>query len=74
VDDIKEKLSSNSLNDTDRLELITRGNSQVTSELDVIDNTKIKSELKLGDIMKALEEIRKSTGSKNSNNLIGENV
>lgn len=57
MDDIKAKLSSNSLNDKDKLELINKGNSQVTSELDEINRTKIKSELQLGDILKALDEV-----------------
>jgi hypothetical protein len=54
VDDLKEKLSSNSLNDKENFELITKSNSQMTSELDVIDSTKIKSELILGYFLKAL--------------------
>jgi hypothetical protein len=61
------------LSEQDKLEFLTRSNSKILTELDIINKSKMKCDLKLGDIMKALDEAPKFSGSNSGNHYIGNN-
>jgi len=72
----KDLVSQSQLNTTTlekKMELWSKGKSDILAEIEKIQANKNKCSLKMGDILKALDDAKKAASSGNGNNYIGSN-